>query len=215
MPRIFSSTTAINSGSVSVNSSASLTPTNRAASENGPMQPANTSGRDGSFFNRLTVSRYTAVRRSPGCGTGSFLACSRSVTSRPVTEGISLSEACSVHPKASASALRSMADSTKGVRYRACSAATASNWACWVVDRLPHGCARQRQTGIGRNRQRQARLRVEDQPVETVGRHVGRSYLSHGAAFSPLQISFTGCRSRTRAAWLPLTMTSAARPRVL
>ena len=40
-------------------------------------------------------------------------------------------------------------------------------------------------------------------------------YRSHGATLSPRQISRVGCRSRTSAAWLPLTMTSAARERVL
>ena len=42
-----------------------------------------------------------------------------------------------------------------------------------------------------------------------------RPYFNHGAAFSPRQISWTGCRSRTTAARFPLTMTSAARQRVL
>ena len=37
-----------------------------------------------------------------------------------------------------------------------------------VVDRFPHGRARQRQAGVGRNRQREALRRGEDQTVKAV-----------------------------------------------
>ena len=75
---------------------------------------------------------------------------------------------CSVQPNASASALRSMADSANGRLIALMQRGHRVELDLRIVDRLAHGRARQRQARIRRNGQRQAPRGCKDQPVETV-----------------------------------------------
>ena len=179
---LFSSTASISSGSDSVSSSASLTPTSRAASENGPMQPPSTSGRDGSFFkppHGLQVHGGAPVSRLRHGQLGGLL----QVRHQAPRDGGDLVRprcaACSRTPRPPRSGPWRTART--GAWYRACSAATASNWTCGSCDGLAHGRPGQSQARIRCDGQRQARRRCKDQPVETIASHLSEGHDTRSA----------------------------------
>ena len=86
----------------------SETPASRAASENGPITPANT-GRSVMRVSAISIaSRNTPVRPAPTAGTARSRAPSSSSATAPVTVGTSSSETRIGAPKASASTERSI-----------------------------------------------------------------------------------------------------------
>ena len=86
----------------------SVTSSSLAASENGPMTPANTGRSEISPTAFLIASTYSPERAAPTFGTSSDLASSSSCTTAPMTVGTSSSETRIVEPKHSASTDRSI-----------------------------------------------------------------------------------------------------------